>query len=284
MRVSELRGDWYDHPSWYDILHSAGTAAEVDGLERIERRFTPAHARSNGRRFWLEPACGTGRYLRVAAGRGVRGIGIDRSPVMIDYARSHSRGGIRARFVVGDITRLRVARPVTFAFCPINTLRHLMTDEAMLRHLRCIGRALAPGGVYAVGIETTGASGGFPSEDIWKGRRGRCMVRQIVQYLPPGRAGGAPARSRRERVISHLMVQTPRRRIHLDSVYDLRTYSFPQWRGLIRRSAMRIVGMCDGEGGDAKTGPTGEPIGGYALYILAPRKHGITHSRGVLGR
>ena len=60
--------DWYRLPAWYDILHAAGTAEEVDGLEAIASRWVrPA---SRGPMRWLEPACGTGRYLRVIAGRG----------------------------------------------------------------------------------------------------------------------------------------------------------------------------------------------------------------------
>ncbi len=284
-QTSDLRGDWYDHPAWYDILHSAGTAAEVDALERIERRFCRRSGLGRDARCWLEPACGTGRYLRVAAGRGVRVMGIDRSPVMIDYARARRPRRYRlAKFLVGDIARFRLKRRVTFAFCPINTLRHLMTDRAMLAHLACVSRSLAPGGVYAVGIETCRYGREFPSEDVWAGARGGCAVRQAVQYLPPGGPGGRPTRSRLERVVSHLMVQTPRRRVHLDSVYDLRTYSRAQWLNLVARSPMRIVGMCDAEGADAMLGPGGGPVGGYALYVLAPQRDRIADAKRPLGR
>ena len=38
----------------------------------------------------------------------------------------------------------------------------------------------------------------IPTEDIWIGRRGRCEVRQVVQYLPAtgtGRGGRAERRA-----------------------------------------------------------------------------------------
>ena len=69
----------YTDPAVYDILHARGTAAEVDGLERMAARVRSGRARQT----WLEPACGTARYLRLAARRGRRTVGFDLSPVMI---------------------------------------------------------------------------------------------------------------------------------------------------------------------------------------------------------
>ena len=63
----------YDDPAVYDILHTPGTAREIDVLEFIEATC----GQPGGR--WYEPACGTGRYLRVAAGRGRRVGGTLRS-------------------------------------------------------------------------------------------------------------------------------------------------------------------------------------------------------------
>jgi len=257
------RDDWYRHPSWYDILHAPGTAGEVTGLERIERRFSN---RPLGRaRTWLEPACGTGRYLRVAAARGRRVVGIDLGEEMIAYARaSFARRGLRGRFVLGDITRFRLPVRVDFAFCLINSLRHLPSDEAMLAHFACMARALKLGAVYAVGLECSRYGRQFPSEDVWEGRRGPVRVQQVVQYRPPS------ARTRREGVFSHLTVTSPRTERHLDSVYDLRSYSEAEWSRLVARSAMREIGRCDPDGEDCLTGPAGV-VGGYAVRVLSPR-------------
>ena len=63
---------FYSDPAVYDILHAPGTAAEVDAHEKIERALMPGRLKK--RRLWFEPACGSGRYLKVAAGRG-RGQG-----------------------------------------------------------------------------------------------------------------------------------------------------------------------------------------------------------------
>ena len=264
--VTSQRGDWYQYPSWYDILHSPGTAREVDGLARIAQRFggVSSVARRDPELWagrWIEPGCGSGRYLRVAAGRGVRVTGFDASEPMIAYAkRSFQRRGLSGDFFVADMTDFRVRTKADFAFCMYSTIRHLMNDRAVLDHLACMARALARGGVYAVGMDVVGSMPQQVSEDVWHGRRGRCSVTQAVQYLP-GRTG-----TRREHVVSHLHIRTPRRSHHLDSTYDLRTYSTEQWAKLVGQSALRMVSVCD-EAGE-KLERQDSRFGGYRVFVL----------------
>lgn len=261
-------GDWYETTSWYDILHGAGTAEEVDGLERVAARFVRGHWRGGMR--WLEPACGTGRYLRVIAGRGGVVYGFDRSAAMVAYARgSLERRGLRGRVWCADMVGFEMPRGVRVevAFNLISTVRHLESDEAVLAHLGCVARALRPGGVYAVGLGMTAYGAELESEDVWVGRRGRCEVTQVVQYLPPER------RRRRERVINHLTVVTPRFEKHLDNTYDLRSYSGAQWVGLLERSALEPVAVVD-EGGE-EMGTVREwgreGMSGYGIWVLRGR-------------
>lgn len=273
------RGDWYRKPSWYDILHAPGTAREVDGLERIASRFVPGRTANR----WLEPACGTGRYLRTAARRGRAVVGFDALPEMVDYAQARLRGlGLprsRWRIFEGDMTRFTLDTRIDFAFCLINTARHLMSDRAMLDHLACVARALRGGGVYALGLNTCHYGMDFETEDVWAGARGTCKVTQLVQYLPPPNPplvrGAAPA-GRVERVVNHLTIQTPAATRHFDSAYDLRTYSLAELRRVIGRSAMRVVGVVDELGRDLaafdERGAIDAPPGGYAISVLAPRE------------
>ena len=260
----------YDDASVYDILHAPGTAEEVDGLERIAARFV---TRTRRRAVWLEPACGTGRYLRLAARRGVGVVGFDGSAEMIAYARERigrHASSRRARLFVADMTRFadRLGGPVDFAFNLINTIRHLRSDRAVLRHFLEIARSLRPGGAYAVGITLTTYGMEFPEEDLWEGRRGSCRVKQVIQYLPP--LSPAATRRREEWAHSHLMITRGRggspRVEHRDSRYILRTYSRRQWLGLIDRSALRLAGIVDDTGRDTVETPSG-----YAVYVLTPR-------------
>ena len=180
----------YADPVLYDILYTPGTAGEVDALERVERRF--ASCRLPARRLWLEPACGTGRYLRVAAGRGRRCLGFDLDEGQLAYARGRRlRGrGPRPRYFQADMTDFMAAGglepgSVDFAFNPVNSLRHLPDDGALLAHFGQMARALKPGALYVVGISLTDYDWLMPEEDLWEGRRGACQVSQLVNYLPP---------------------------------------------------------------------------------------------------
>jgi SAM-dependent methyltransferase len=254
------RRDFYDDPSTYDILHAPGTATDVDGLERMALRFAPGRPH---RHLWLEPACGTARLLRVAAGRGRRVVGFDMSERMIDYAneRLAARGLThRATLFVADMEtfpRRRDPIDAHLAFNLINTIRHLQTDEALQRHFRAMARSLVPGAIYAVGLSLSDYVRERTSEDVWEGARGRCRVTQVVQYIPPGR------RARRERVVSHLVIERPRGAEHVDSTYGLRSYDAKQWRAAIEASPFTLEAVVDETGRDMRS-----PADGHAIFVL----------------
>lgn len=266
--------DFYSLPHYYDILHEPGTSAEVDGLLGIMRRFVG----DVNEPVWIEPACGTGRYLIEAARRGVFGAGFDIMPKMVDYARDRAdEFGVadRTDFFVADMrsfNKSRRLRPAHLAFNLINTIRHVTSDAAMLDHFRCIAESLAPGGVYAVGISVCAYGLEPETEDVWRGKRGGVEVNQVVNYIPAfGRNGNA---ARTERVISHLTVSGKGNEEHIDSTYGLRSYDREQWRALIDKSAMEIIATTDEHGMDFP-----EPVVGYIIYILRPRQARSTTSR-----
>ncbi|MBM4130697.1 class I SAM-dependent methyltransferase [bacterium] len=247
----------YADPALYDILYSPGTAAEIDALQRIERALAAGPLRPD--RLWFEPACGTGRCLRVAAGRGRRVAGFDREPALLAYAAGRLAGIRRSaalprpRLFTADLADFAVPaaraglRPgaVDFAFITVNSLRHLGSDRAMLAHFAQIADLLRPGGLYVVGLSLTDYQWLWPDEDLWTGARGRCRVSQLVNWLPP--EPGTP-RARRERAISHLTVTRPGGVQHLDDAYDLRCYDLRQWRRLVGRSALAAAGSFDARG------------------------------------
>ncbi len=261
--------DWYRLPAWYDVLHSAGTAAEVDGLEAIAMRWCTCSWRGPMR--WLEPACGTARYLYIAAKRGVAVRGFDALPPMIDYAKARfERAGLDARLDVASFSDFPVPkRPVHFAFCLINSLRHVRTDDELLAHFDRVRASLVQGGVYAIGMNVSAPGVEMPSEDVWTGARGSCRVTQLVQYIPPEEG------SRTERVFSHLAVTTPKHELHADTQYTLRTFSGAQWRGLIDDSPLKLIAITDelGEPVADLDDPmwTGARASQYAVWLLTPR-------------
>lgn len=257
---------FYFMPLVYDILHEPGTAAEVRGLRNIARRFVTS--KPSAARTWLEPACGTGRYLRAAARHGIRTIGFDLAPEMVSYAQSRVPSADIFRATMQSFARHVPKASVGFAFNMINTIRHLPSDRAMLEHFRDIARVLAPGGVYVVGISLTSYANEIPTEDIWIGKRGGIQVRQVVQYIPPESRRGP--RARHEACICHMTItKRSGRRVEeedLDFTYHLRCYNLEQWHKLIERSPLRVLATIDERGKDL---PPAEP--GYSIFVLTAR-------------
>lgn len=246
----ETSAGLYADPMLYDILYTPGTAAEVDVLERVERRYASGPLPAG--RLWFEPACGTGRYLRVAARRGRRVAGFDRDESQLDYARRHLPCPSRHLFAA-EMTDFADAWRAAgldrggcrFAFNPVNSLRHLPSDADLVRHLRQMAAVLAPGALYVVGLSLVDYNWLFPDEDTWVGVRGRCRVTQLVNYLPPE---PGTARARRETVISHLTVTRPRGEEHFDDTYDLHCCDERQWRRVLQQAQAERVASCDATG------------------------------------
>lgn len=265
--MGETQTGLYEDALVYDVLHAPGTAEEVTGLEAIERRFVPKDMLRRGR-CWLEPACGSGRYLREAAKRGIDVIGFDQLEGMVEFARERTPepgpGIGQSNYFQADMTAFSASigkRCVTFAFNTINTIRHLPSDDAMRAHFAEVAKVLVPGGVYAVGMSLSAYGREQPSEDVWSGRRGSLGVQQIVQFFPSD-AEGSPS-SRAERVISHLVIDRPSGVEHRDSVYTLRTYNMEQWNTLVSSIDLHRTATVDEKGHDVFPSD-----GGYFLFIL----------------
>jgi SAM-dependent methyltransferase len=265
---------FYDDPVVYEALHASDAPGDVRALRRLARRFGVAKGTAS-RPLWLEPACGPGRHLRLAARQGIDAIGIDLSSAMIRHARAewkrddpNRNSDARARFLVADMADLRGrvrTASVDLAFCLINSIRHLESERAMLTHLHEIRRVLHPRGVYIVGLSVSCYGIESPSEDVWHGRdaRTRVRVKQVVLYEPPTRAG-----DRFERVYSHLVITRQGSAIeeHRDSRYRLFCWNRSQWESVVRRAGLEIVGTFDAEGS-----PIPPRELGYAMHVLRSR-------------
>lgn len=268
----------YADPEIYDILHDEGTRSDVARFARIAKIVSPP-LRSAKRLLWLEPASGSGRYLLACAARGDIALGVDLSREMIAYTlRQAQEKGVETRVagIVGRMEAFRAAdaqwagRSRAFskahvAFNPINSIRHLATDAAMLKHFACVREHLHRDGVYIVGLSLSAYGLESVSEDVWVGTRRGTTVTQVVQYEPPDPETKGSA-ARRERVISHLTIaRKGAEDEHRDSSYWLRTYSLAQWTQLIAKAGWTIAATFANTGKRAT--PT-EP--GYYLFALTP--------------
>jgi len=152
---------------------------EVDFLVHAFRRF----AKRKVRRV-LDIACGTGPHLIRLAERGYHMSGLDLSPRNIEFLRQRvADKGYGADLVVGDMTDFRLRRPVDAAICMQDSQGHLLTTEQLLAHLKCVARALRPGGLY-VFDRYMASSWTDPARSwSWSRRRGRLIVRASFSAL-----------------------------------------------------------------------------------------------------
>lgn len=254
--------DIYAIPDVYDALHAPGTSKDVTRCLRVARRYAGEQARDA--KAWVEPACGTGRYVRALAGRGCVAVGVDLSDAMIEYARDHSAKAPGARFLIGDMTKLdQVVGKGKFdaAINLINSIRHLGSDRELDLHLASTAAALKQGGIYIVGLSIALYGGEPPTEDVWTATRGRMKVSQVIQYEPPTASRGPAARV--ERAYSHITVTSPSGSREYVSSYSLRCYSKRQWLDAIDRSPLRLEAVVNEAGKEIDI-----PEVGYGIFVL----------------
>jgi SAM-dependent methyltransferase len=97
----------------------------------------------------VELGVGTGRIAVPIAAEGIRVIGIDSSPGMLDVCREHAQlAGVSGlvELHLGDLRAPPVEGPFELVLCPFRAYLHLHTDEERLEALRAAYELLAPGG------------------------------------------------------------------------------------------------------------------------------------------
>ncbi len=97
----------------------------------------------------VELGVGTGRIAVPIAAEGVRVIGVDSSPGMLEVARERAQLAGVSELVelhLGDLRAPPVAGPVELVLCPFRSYLHLHTDDERLQALGAARELLVPGG------------------------------------------------------------------------------------------------------------------------------------------
>ncbi|MCA9718190.1 MAG: class I SAM-dependent methyltransferase [Myxococcales bacterium] len=222
--------DWYSEPEWYDIIYEPDTPREVEFLERALEVYGPPRRR--GRTRALEPACGSGRLVAALARRGYAVTGFDLEPEMVAYSNRRLRAaGLRARVVRSSLERfgdeLRLGPPFQLAHCLVSSFKYIASDAAARAHLQAVADALAPGGLYVLGLHLTKYDETGVQRERWVGARGPVHVVCNVQSWPPD------PRSRTERMRARLRVQDGARERRTETKWTWRTYSPRQMLALL---------------------------------------------------
>jgi SAM-dependent methyltransferase len=103
----------------------------------------------------VELGVGTGRIAVPTAQAGVRVIGVDSSPEMLDVCRrSAEQAGVAGliELRLGDYRRPPVTERVRLVTCPFRAYLHLHTDEERVAACRAAFELLEPGGRLAFDV------------------------------------------------------------------------------------------------------------------------------------
>ncbi|MEZ6184605.1 MAG: class I SAM-dependent methyltransferase [Planctomycetota bacterium] len=154
--------DWYDLARYYDVLFGWDPEREVRFLLGASERYGRGRPERS-----FEPFCGSGRLLPHVPGA----IGSDLSPAMLEIART------RAPVFRADAARLGLAPgSLDFAYCLIDSFRHLQCEAEGRAHLAAVARALRPGGVYVLGFDVETGRDPDDTWETWSMRRGGIEV------------------------------------------------------------------------------------------------------------
>ena len=169
----------YSAPRYYEIAFDMNRKQEVDFLVHCFRSYAGRPIQAV-----LDIACGTGPHLIRLARRGYRMIGLDLSPENIRFLEERAAAhGLDVELVRADMTRFRLARPVDAAICMQDSQGHLLTNEAIIAHLRCLAAAVRPGGLYVFDRYMCSSWVDPARRWSWTRRRGRATVRASFETL-----------------------------------------------------------------------------------------------------
>jgi ubiquinone/menaquinone biosynthesis C-methylase UbiE len=99
----------------------------------------------------VELAVGNGRVaIPVAQATGLKVLGIDTSPAMLELARrAAAEAGVELDLRLGDMRELEVDEPAGLVYCPFRALLHLQTWADRRQTFERVAASLRPGGRFA---------------------------------------------------------------------------------------------------------------------------------------
>ncbi len=134
----------YRYPEYYNLGYRWNTDAECDFIGDCLSTYGP----KGGKRLF-DIGCGSGRHLFMLAKMGYQVTGVDIRPEMVAYVQERAKKQ-KVPVVVekGDLNQLTQTGPFDLAYCFMDTFRFLLTNEAIISHLRTVAGALASDGLY----------------------------------------------------------------------------------------------------------------------------------------
>ena len=222
-----MAGSCYDHPQYWDLAFRDETRLEADFVDAVAARYCNASVKTV-----LEPGCGGGRLVVELASRGYDVTGFDLSAPCISYLKRRlKRRGLKASVVQDDMISHRLETPVDLAICPMNTFRHLLSEDDAKSHLESIAGSLRTEGIYVLGLHLLPLDIDPESTERWSACHANTRVVFSLKVLDSNR------RKRIETIRFRLSVTTgdpPQRRMRYQDDFPLRMYTAAQFRRLLK--------------------------------------------------
>ena len=157
--------------------------------------------------------CGTGRFTLGLLRRGLEITGVDVSPAMLREAANNAiKAGLKADFVLADMTRFRPPRPAGFVTAMCDAVNYVKDTPAFFE---VIYDALTPNGTFIFDISSeyklknvldgrVFSEGNEKAEYIWKNaynKRNNSIEAELIFYIKRGEL--YERRSERQRMYVH---------------------------------------------------------------------------------
>lgn len=131
--------------------------ALIPGVPEMNRqaRETILGARLREIESACDLACGNGSTAIDLAQRGLVVHAVDNSPQFLRIARARAReAGVRVRFHRADMRAFKLPEPVDLLLCEFAALNNLDRRTDLSRVMRCVARAVRPGGTFLFDVNT----------------------------------------------------------------------------------------------------------------------------------
>jgi SAM-dependent methyltransferase len=116
----------------------------------------------------VELGVGTGRIAIPIGADGIRVIGVDSSPGMLEVCRRRAAlAGVQLDLRLGDLREPPVHERVPLVICPFRSYLHLHTDADRQRAFRAARELLLPGGRFVFDVFAPGADDVEATHDRW---------------------------------------------------------------------------------------------------------------------
>jgi SAM-dependent methyltransferase len=159
----------YEFPAIFRRVHME-EPHEIEDEVRFLRKVWQRHLRGRVRRV-LDVAAGNSPHGQILARRGIEVVGVDRSPTMIAAGRTESRRLGNLRFHRRSIERFRIPeRAFDAAFFSSETFPVMTENEAILSHLKSVGRVLRRGGLYCIDVDRMDGVRETRMHQLWQDR------------------------------------------------------------------------------------------------------------------